>query len=309
MKIERLLGIITFLLNRDLVSGKDLADKFEVSERTIQRDIDSINLAGIPIASIRGVNGGYRILDTYKLSKQTQTAEDFDAIKMALESLNTALDEKYVDAALEKINSIQEQKETSYISVDFSVAKENNTVMCNKEIIQKCISLHNQLQFTYCNASGHESTHLVEPLQLKFKWYAWYMACYSKNKEDYRIYKLSRMTNVNPIDDSFTEVHNIETDLFEELMKKDERPLTKVILKCKRNAYIPLSEHFHNLECLREDEESFMVSLHVIESERLWFALLLSFGADIQVLEPKHIQMKFREHAEEIINIYKIPDR
>ena len=76
MKIDRMLTIIVMLLNRDRVSAKELSEKFEVSVRTIYRDIDTINMAGIPIISYPGNNGGFGIMENYKLNHQLMTLDN-----------------------------------------------------------------------------------------------------------------------------------------------------------------------------------------------------------------------------------------
>lgn len=309
MKIDRLLGIITYLLNRDQVSGKQLADKFEVSERTIQRDIESINMAGIPILSLRGATGGYKILDTYRLSKQTATSNDVEAIRMALETLGTALHHENIDQTLEKVHSLKRSGDTSPISVDFGVAKENVKVANYLQEIEKAINTKKQIIFDYNNASNHKRQHQVEPVSLKFKWYAWYLAGYAIHKKEYRIYKLPRMTNLEVTEDACSNLPTDNKDLFEELIKKDTREFTKLIVKCKKEVFTCFHEHFHQLQILSEGPSYYQISLDIIESERLWFALMLSFGNDIKILEPQHIRERILGHGKNIIKNYEKPDR
>lgn len=128
MKIDRLLGIVIYLLNRDIVSGNALAEKFEVSIRTIQRDIETLNLAGIPISAMQGINGGYCIIDSFKLDKQITSTEDYQFIITALMGMNSAYNNKKLETTLEKLLNIskQEQSISSKVKLDFSVSEKGS---------------------------------------------------------------------------------------------------------------------------------------------------------------------------------------
>lgn len=309
MKIERLLGIITFLLNREVVTSKYLAEKFEVSERTIQRDIESINMAGIPIVSLRGANGGYQIMDHYRLSKQTSTDNDLSTIKKALETWMSIMDHEKAQSTLEKINSLNVSNQTYPISVDFSVAKENKKVQAYISIIEQAITQHHVIEFMYTNASNVQKQHIVEPVALKFKWYAWYLVGYNKEKKQYRIYKLSRMTDLINQNQNFETIHLDETDYFEVLMKNDTRESIRLVVKIKRSIFVSFSEYFNSFSIICEDDNSIDVEFYVVETERYWFAILLSFGVDIEIISPISIREKLYHHSKKIYDFYDKPDR
>lgn len=309
MKIERLLGIITFLLNREVVTGKYLSEKFEVSERTIQRDIESINMAGIPIISLRGANGGYQIMDHFRFSKQTSTEDDLMTIKKALETWNSVMDHDKAQSTLEKINSLGTSNQTTPLSVDFSVVKENKKVQAYLSQIEQAITHHKVLEFIYTNASNIEKKHVIEPVTLKFKWYAWYLIGYQKEKNHYLIYKLSRMTELVSQNQSFETIHCKQTDYFEELMQNDSRTAILLIVKMKRSIFVSFSEYFNSFSIFFENDKYIEVELHVIETERYWFAMLLSFGVDIEIVSPPSIRQKFYNHSKKIVTLYDKPDR
>lgn len=125
MKIDRLLGITIYLLNREKVSARMLAGKFEVSQRTIQRDIEVLNLAGIPIISTFGADGGYEILDSFKMERQVACDSDYSFIFTALKGLSTAYDNPKINAVLEKILSVTGKNTLqSNIFLDFGVLRE-----------------------------------------------------------------------------------------------------------------------------------------------------------------------------------------
>lgn len=309
MKINRQLAIITYLLNRDVVTGKHLAEKFEVTERTIQRDIDCISMAGIPITSIRGVNGGYKILDTYHLSKQTTTSDDLAFLRMALESLHSVIDNRQIVGSLEKVKSLQATEQATNISIDFSVAKENKKVVKYLGVIDEAIANKRCVQFQYMKANLKVTNRVIEPVGLKYKWYGWYLVGYCTDKHDYRIFKLSRMEKLKQHHRVYDSTrHKKDYDLFDALMEQDERKPIKVRFKFHKSIHIPVTEYLNGVRIIEEEENYYMAELHIIESERMWFGAMLSFGSQLEILEPTSIRQQFYDHAREIINTYKIPD-
>ncbi|WBW98211.1 helix-turn-helix transcriptional regulator [Oceanirhabdus sp. W0125-5] len=308
MKIERLLAIVTYLLNRDVVSGKDLAEKFEVSERTIQRDIESINLAGIPIISIRGSNGGYKILDNYRLSKQTSTEKDLEWIMLALNSLNSVMEDKNISNTLEKMKSIGNSKVSPNITVDFGVAKENKKVVEFIKIIENAIFNKRKIEFSYINAENYATVRIVEPISLKYKWYSWYLVAYCTEKKQYRIFKLLRIENLKKTNLQYENTHEDNPNLFDDLMNNDKRKPIDIVFRCNKGISTAVSEYMPGVRFTEMAGDNYKGELTVFESERMWFAFLLSFGADIEVLEPEHLKRRLVEHSRKIISKYEIPD-
>lgn len=88
MKVDRLISIIMILLDKERIGAQELADMFEVSPRTIYRDIDAINMAGIPIRSTSGVGGGFEIMPQYKVDKKVFSTTDLSALLMGLSSIS-----------------------------------------------------------------------------------------------------------------------------------------------------------------------------------------------------------------------------
>lgn len=105
MKIDRLVSIIMTLLDRERIGARELADTFEVSPRTIYRDIEAINLAGIPIRSVSGVGGGFEIMPEYKLDNKVFSTADLSAILMGLSSLSNVVRGDELINAFEKVKS------------------------------------------------------------------------------------------------------------------------------------------------------------------------------------------------------------
>lgn len=308
MKLERLLGIITYLLNRDVLSGKELAEKFEVSERTIQRDIESINMAGIPIVSLRGSNGGYKIMDHYRFSKQTASDHDLKILQSALIAWNSTHEQEMAKKTLEKVNSLVYSKDSISTSIDLSIVKENKKLMSYLPIIEQSIQQKTRIEFSYTNASNEVKHHVIEPIQLKFKWYSWYLIGYHCEKQQYRVYKLCRINELNQLSSSFSTVHCNQTDYFELVMQNDTREMISLTLKIQRSSFVGFTEYFNTYTVISEDEETFTISTPIIKTERKWFAFVLSFGDSIEVLYPISIRDEIIHHSKKILNLYNKPD-
>lgn len=170
MKIDRLLGIIINLLNHETVTAKQLAEKFEVSIRTIQRDMESISMAGVPIDSSTGSSGGYSVLSSYKLENQFIKRDDYKIIIMALKSLNTSYESRQLENIIDKYLALTGEYSQN-VFLDYGVSKEDNKVQKNNKLIEHSINDMIQINFDYKNASGNVSHKNIQPLALRFIWY------------------------------------------------------------------------------------------------------------------------------------------
>lgn len=155
MKIDRLIGITMYLLNRNIVSARELADKFEVSVRTIVRDVEALSMAGIPISSSTGASGGYEILDTFKLNKQITNMDDYLFIITALKGMCSAYDNKKLETTLEKLLAAYEHKNNNQrVFLDFGVVKEGENIPEYIQVFEDAISAEYMVEFDYTDSEN-----------------------------------------------------------------------------------------------------------------------------------------------------------
>ena len=303
MKTDRLYAITLYLLNHGRTSASELAKHFEVSVRTIQRDMDSLCQAGIPLVALTGSSGGYEIAETFQMNNQLVSKEDFAYIATALHGLRTVTRSKYAEEVLEKISAISKQNDTGMI-LDFSVLREGDENLLQR--LQSAVGNRQVLKILYTNNSGETREHHVEPIAVMYKWYAWYLLAYSKDKKDYRTYKLVRMDEVRVTGESFQKEHPSTEDILAECdnTMKNNTPPTKVKLSCTKRVIHRIKEYMNGKIIETKADGSTVMEIYVVEQEQWWIGNLLSLGASVKVLEPEHIRKRIVDSAKELLFLY-----
>lgn len=304
MKTDRLYALTLYLLNHGKASASELAKHFEVSVRTIQRDIDTLCQAGIPVYAITGSNGGYEISDNFKMNNQLASEDEFAYIKTAVNGLKTVTNNRVASDIYEKITAISNRSNTGMI-LDFSVLREGDEKLLQS--LQSAVIKRQAVEFSYTNNKGETRKHYVEPIAVIYKWYAWYMLAYNKEKKDYRTYKLVRMAEVSITKESFTKEHLPAEEILSECdnANKGKDTITKIRLHCYQNAIHRLKEYLNGKIVETYEDGSAIVEIYVVEDEQWWIGVVLSQGKDVEVLEPEHIRNRIVEYAKDILLLYE----
>ena len=304
MKLERILEIIIYLLNHEKVSAKYLAEYFDVSVRTIQRDMVSIAEAGIPVYTLGGRYGGYAVLENYKIKNINIKNSEQQIIISALESLATSYTNDKLNSLIEKYNAIIEKEGGQKVFWDFSVTKENKKVQDSNMLLEKAIGGKNYMLFDYRNSEGKTSHVCAEPLAIHYKWYAWYLFAYLKETKEYRTFKVARMQNlVISKEKSFIKHGDIQ-----QRMREAEIAYYKTCIDIEivfSEAEIPLiEEYFPDSVIEKLSSHKCKTHIHVPAKERLWKALLLSFGDAVTVVSPKDYKEELIKTAGTFLSNY-----
>lgn len=302
MKIDRLYAITLYLLNHGKTSASELSKRFEVSARTIQRDIDALCSAGIPIVAIAGVTGGYEIMDTFRMGQQVATQEDYQNILTALKGLSTAINDPKVNATAEKLASIHKSADSGVI-LDFSVLREGDEKLLQR--LQTAIHTKHTVSFTYTNSDNVTRTHTVEPIGVIYRWYAWYLLAYSTVKKDYRTYKLARISELRITDNLFTKQHQSAEKILQESDETDGRDYMKVTIRCKSEAKAQAGEYLRGVITEEFANGDVLMQLCVVKNEHFWYGALLSLGDQVEVLEPEELRLRILNSANNLINLYR----
>lgn len=302
MRIDRLYAITVYLLNHGKTPAAELAKKFEVSVRTVQRDMDALCNAGIPVSAEIGASGGYFLTDTFRMDGHIATQEDYSFLLTALKGYSSARNDPKIDATLEKLSALTKDKNESII-LDLSVLREGDEKLL--QMFQSAIRTRHPVRFTYTNADNVTRTHTVEPIAVVYRWYAWYLLAYSTVKKDYRTYKLVRMSDAEIVNTSSLKQHDSAEAILRENDKKAPPPCTAVTVRCKPEARTKAIEYLNGKITHEYENGDCEMTLYVIENEHLWFGTLLSLGDGIEIIEPERIRARVLTVAKEIVSLYE----
>lgn len=294
---NRLFEIVYILLQKKKVTAKELADRFEVSTRTIYRDIETLSMANIPIYASKGKDGGIGILDEYVLNRTILSEEEQNQILFALQSIKKVVGQEE-EAVLSKLSTLFNKKVEDWIKIDFSNWDRDSEKEDRFNKIKTAILNRKQIEFVYYNSNGEESKRIVEPLRIWFKDKSWYLVSYCTQKEDYRIFKISRMKEIRILDKTF------ERELPEE-KKEENYNLGSISLKLeisKEMAYRVYDE-FESEEISKNKKGDFIIKVEYPEGEWV-YGFILSFGEYIKVLSPDKVKRIVKTKLEKTLKNY-----
>jgi len=301
MKIDRLIGILSILLQQEKVTAPMLAEKFEVSRRTINRDIEVLCQAGIPLVTTQGRDGGIAIIDGYKVDRTLITSSEMQSILTGLRSLDSVSGTNRYQQLMDKLTARQELilDSASHIAIDLS-SHYKEMLAPKIELIRTAIDQSRRLSFDYYSPKG-ESRRVVEPYMLIFQWSSWYLWGYSMEREDYRLFKLHRMLNLEETEERFTPRTYPAYDGSRERVFPPRLEVTAVFQPEMKWRLI----EEYGVESFEElDDGTLLFRFGFTDKEHL-FGWLLSFGSSVELLEPKELRKDIRVLAEEISKKYK----
>ena len=309
MKVDRLVSIIMILLEKKRIGAQELADRFEVSPRTIYRDIDAINMAGIPVRSTSGVGGGFEIMPEYKMDKRVFSTAELSALLMGLSSLSGMVRGEELLSALAKVRSFvpaDKAKEidlkANQICIDLHPWMGNRNIQSNLETIQTALQENRLLSFAYVDGHGNQTERIVEPYQLVLKGSHWYFQGYCRCWQDYRLFRLSRISNLQTKAETFAprEYQKPTLDYSEAL----EAMQTRIRLRIHKSILDRVLDFCAFENFTPDGEEHYIVEFPFIEND-YYYDMLLSFGQACECLAPTRIREELKRRAQAIAAIYE----
>jgi predicted DNA-binding transcriptional regulator YafY len=311
MRIDRLLAITVILLNRDRITARELAAKFEVSVRTIYRDLETIDQAGIPIMSFSGNRGGYGIMDTFRIDRQYLTFEDIVSLVSTLRGVNNTLENRELDLALEKILNLVPAGKTAefkriseQILVDLIPLGYTQRQKIRIKTVHQAIHEQKILEFEYYNYQGEKTRRRVEPMTLIFKGYAWYLFAFCHLRTDYRLFRLSRIQSLSLGPETFERRNKSYKDIF--TLDPDSFTLIHLKLRFLPQVRVQVEDFFEPDQIHIEKVGTLLVETDFPEDPWI-LTFLLGYGDCVQVLEPVSVREQLLEKAKKIVSYYK-PD-
>lgn len=297
MSDSRLFKILYYLLKNGTTSVKELAEIFEVSTRTIHRDIDSLSSSGVPICTTRGRNGGVYIMDNFILDKSVLSSEEKEQILTAINDFSFILDED-ANHLLNKLSAIFNTNARNWIEVDLSNWRYNKPSQDIFNTIKFAILENKIISFEYF--SKEESTYRkIEPIKLLFKNYNWYIYGFCLLRNDYRLFKLSRINNLEILDGTFERGDEISSIVDNSFYNQN---LVPVKLMFDKSVSYRVFDEFDKSE-IEIDDECLIVNTNLPSNDYL-FSYLLSFGPNVELLEPFELREEFKNVIKEISKKY-----
>ncbi len=297
MQINRLFEIVYLLMSKNNTTAKELAERFEVSVRTILRDIETLAMAGIPIYTVQGKGGGIRLMEGFVLNKSLLTHKEQSDILSALQGLH-AVSVPDVEPVLKKLAALFDHKTASWIDIDFSPWESGEDERAKFSLLKEAILSQRLLLFDYFSFWGEKSCRTVEPLQIVFKEKAWYLSAFCRERNDYRTFKLSRIKNPQMIQQGF-----------------ERRPLRKiaesftaenfrtVIMRMEEEMAPRIWNEFETKQVTQNEDGSFTVEA-IIPDDEWGYGYILSYGPHAEVLAPASIRKIIEERLCEAAKKY-----
>ena len=300
MKIDRLIGILSVLLQKEKTTAPELAERFEVSRRTINRDIEDLCRAGIPIRTLQGTGGGISIMDGYRMDRTILTSKDMQMILAGLRSLDSVSGSSYYGQLMEKIQAGSSTFISGRDSILIDLSSWYRESLTPKiETIQDAIGDRHLVRFQYFSPSG-DSERTVEPYYLVFHWSSWYLWGWCRDRKDFRLFKLNRMDRVRETEERFECREAPMPDLSNEKIFPGK---IRVKALFEPDQKWRLVEDF-GPECFveRDDGRLLFTTNHTdLESLITW---LMTFGDKAEVLEPCEAREVISQMAKKMAILY-----
>ncbi len=301
MKIDRLMGILSILLQEEKTTAPKLAERFEVSKRTINRDIEDLCRAGIPIRTARGTGGGISIMDGYRMDRTILTSKDMQMILAGLRSLDSVSGSSYYGQLMEKIQAGSSEFVRGRDSILIDLSSWHGESLAPKiETIQDAIGDRYLIKFRYYAPTG-ESERMVEPYYLVFRWSSWYLWGWCRDRKDLRLFKLNRMDKVRRTEQSFECRDVVMPDLSNEKIFPGG---VKVKVLFSPDMKWRLVEEF-GPECFTDSDDGRLFSTADYTDMENLVTWIMTFGDKAEVLEPKEAREKIARMAQKMTTVYK----
>ncbi|NPV90972.1 MAG: YafY family transcriptional regulator [Firmicutes bacterium] len=296
MKLDRLLAITTTLLNNQKVSARELAERFEVTERTIYRDIEAINQAGIPVVAYRGSSGGFGLAEGFRLDKSVLTSDEMASIVSALKSASSTYRDSNAAAVMEKIRSIipTSQSEsfrakTEQWYIDYSSWGDDYLLKERIECLKTAIELQKTVCFDYLGNKRELTRREVEPHTLVLKSRSWYLYGYCRLRDDFRVFKLARMRELTQTGTTFQRREiDLESLPWERGWERAGKTVT-LVLRFDAEFRMVVEDMFESRRVEIDPRGRSVVEVTYPDEDWV-YGFVLSFGPFVEVLSPPHIR-------------------
>ncbi|MDF2681827.1 MAG: putative transcriptional regulator [Brevibacillus sp.] len=304
MRVDRLLSMLLIISKKGTVTGKELAEHFEVSLRTIYRDIEKIGEAGIPIASIGGKGGGYYLMENYHVDNLFLNKNEAHIFMEVINNLSFLFwkNKKFDDIVLKMENTYKREKNVDKLSMNMSHFSLEHELKEYLFLADKAIEENKLLVFDYINRSMEHFERTVEPVQIAFSDGQWYLVAFCRERNDYRRFKLVRIKNLK-MGNSFEKRDTSKEEIQKIIEQSYQKRGITVTLKFSSRIGEQLTEHFPKENIHKTEDNQFIVVDRFPYEEGL-LKYLLGFGKECEIVEPRYLREELIEYVKELLLPY-----
>lgn len=297
MQESRLFKIVYHLLDKGQATAPELAEKFEVSVRTIYRDIDALSEAGIPIYAEAGRNGGIHLMSDFVLNRAVLSEDEKQEILTALQSINTAKNSQN-SQTLQKLSGMFQLNSENWLEIDFS--RWGNQSFDNEkfELLKSAIFQCKTVKIQYANSNKILSERIIQPLKLVYKSMAWYLKAFCTEKQDWRVFKLNRIIDLTLLNEHF------QRREFPESTDSPQEEYHQITLRFPKEMAYRVYDEFDKTQVQQQANGDFIASAAMPQDSWL-IGFLLSFGTQVEIISPAYLREVVAEQAKLIYEKYK----
>lgn len=313
MKMDRLLAIVMLLMNRRRVSARELADRFEVSLRTVYRDVETICQSGVPVVSHAGSSGGYEIMERYRLERQFLSMEELQSLFIALRGIGPTLDDGHIGGLLDKVGAMLAKTESDrlagagaeeHVVIDLNSWKSDPAEKERLQELRRAIGDCRLVEFTYTNGAGDRMRRTCEPMLVVLKGYVWYLYGYCRMRDDFRIFRLSRIRSLQVLKETFERRASSFDGTNMVWNRGADVPVVPMKLRFHPRRRAQVEDYYGTEQVKALPDGSLLVE--AAQPDEPWlYGWLLGFGSDARVLEPESIAARVKEEALKIVRQYE----
>lgn len=311
MKIDRLLAMTVLLLNRGRISAKELADRFEVSTKTIYRDMDTLSQSGIPVLAHQGTAGGFEIMEQYTLSRHYLSLAEISSLIAAVKGLSTALDDATYAGLHEKVKALLRRSEKNEagrfgdsLVFDLNPWGQGPAARDKVNLFKQAIEDTRKVQLSYINMNGTETERVIEPYALILKGNVWYLQAYCALREQFRVFRLSRVQQLNLLMERFERRETPSIDGYAWDADWSKSADTIITLLFQPQVRHRVLDAFHPDQMTVQEDGCLRVEGKLTVDE--WFyGMLLSYGDQVKVEQPASLVEEIILRARNIISRYE----
>lgn len=292
MSDSRLFKILYYLLDKGGATAPELAEEFEVSKRTVYRDIEALSSAGIPVYTESGRNGGIYLLPGYTLNKALLSEEERKEVLTAIQSMSAT---GYYSGGetLTKLSALFDVNMGDWLEVDFSRWGESTKDNTKFETLKQAVIQYREVKILYENTSGEKMERIVQPLKLSYKSKEWYLKAFCLERQDFRLFKLNRIMQLELLEQTFV------PKLYPQQNDASQQADQRIVLLFSKEIAYRVYDEFDETQIEQQPNEDMIVSAEMPVNAWL-IGYLLSFGTQVDIMEPEYLREILAEQAAEL---------